>query len=223
MKQYWLYACLGAIAFHSTLAAICWYAKDDKKNNAHAIAIPLVWDHEIHKNHGVKQDLETNVDHISPPVEAPLQQKTVISVQQTHPQKISHKTKDWREHSKSWKDTPNKSLNQKKEVHVDDVGQSKNELSPPSKQSGGNSFASSFYPDPKNPLPIYPKEKKSPAYQAYFRLFLTPLGTVEHVQSLTQGLSVSVEKACHAALLMWRFHGQMPPFVDVPIVFQERR
>lgn len=81
-----------------------------------------------------------------------------------------------------------------------------------------NSF---FAADPANALPSYPEKEQHYVPKGMFRLFLTSLGCVSHVMCLTQFLPESVKKACETTFLTWRFHGRIPPFVDVPVHFKK--
>lgn len=209
MKIRWLYAVFCALFCHGAVVAVYCCVKSDTTNTVQDTPIPLVWDRVLELPLTIVSD--TTSENISHNKHEHSQEKSPPSGYSLKRAKKDDRAAEHHVESSPEEETLSNEIKGKDDMM----------LSNPHDQEHEKSSSISFYPDPNNPLPCYPKGLKHSVSQAFFRLFLTSRGTVERVLCLTPALSLRVENACHEAFITWRFHGHMPPFVDVPIVFQE--
>lgn len=92
---------------------------------------------------------------------------------------------------------------------------SKNAVSRPS-------LSHSFTPSPENKAPVYPESARKGGLEGggIFRLFLNKNGTVIKLEYKEGTLDNILIQAAQKALCLWRFFGNAPPFVDVPVDFR---
>jgi|GEM_PF-4922466 len=78
-----------------------------------------------------------------------------------------------------------------------------------------------FIPHPANQAPTYPDEAREIGLEGngLVRLYLTKSGTVERVEK-RDSLSDLLFQAAQKTLRTWRFTGNLPQYVDVPVEFR---